>query len=252
MGTSCAITRKTYPSKRRYQAENSSSERLILSFGMIRLSTTRPTCAQADLPNRGESPNHGGSFTFVLLMRGGVGKTRAAASAPYAICTWQPDLYLVLGTAGAVDPVRQEGEVIWATRTVISDFRLALTSSATNTLVTDHAVVCPIDWSACPFPHVVSPGIIATGDGDVTAETAPWLHATFAATVADWESGAIAYVCALNAIPWLILRGVSDTPTMPPDQQYARYQHNTPVIMQQLWGLIPSVLHYAHQMQGLA
>jgi adenosylhomocysteine nucleosidase len=178
----------------------------------------------------------------LIVLRGGVGKIRAAASTQYAICTWQPDLYLVLGTAGAVDPNVQELDLVWATQTIISDFQHALTTTAVNTLVTDHHMQCPHDWSACLFPLPVRPGVIATADGDVTHHNASWLHTTFGATIADWESGAIAYVCAANAIPWLILRGVSDVPTTPPDHQYQRFQHNTPLVMQRLWSLVPSVL----------
>jgi adenosylhomocysteine nucleosidase len=178
----------------------------------------------------------------LFILRGGVGKTRAAASTQYAICTWQPDLYLVLGTAGAVDPTLQELDLIWATDTLIADFQLGLTNTTTNSLITDHQTRCADDWAACPFPLPVRPGVIATSDGDVTQHNVAWLRATFAATLADWESGAIAFVCAINAIPWLILRGVSDTPTTPTAQQYQHYQHNTPLVMQRLWSLIPSVL----------
>lgn len=184
----------------------------------------------------------------LFVLRGGVGKTRAAASAQYAICTWQPDLYLVLGTAGAVDPTLQELDLIWATDTLIADFQHGLTSTTSNSLITDHQTHCTEDWSACSFPLPVRPGVIATSDGDVTQHNAAWLRTTFAATLADWESGAIALVCAMNAIPWLILRGVSDTPTAPTDQQYQRYQHNTPLVMQRLWSLVPSVLAAAPTM----
>jgi adenosylhomocysteine nucleosidase len=178
----------------------------------------------------------------LIVLRGGVGKIRAAASTQYAICTWQPDLYLVLGTAGAVDPNVQELDLVWANQTIISDFQHGLTTTGVNTLITDHQMRCPHDWSACVFPLPVRPGVIATADGDVTHHNVSWLHTTFAATIADWESGAIAYVCAVNAIPWLILRGVSDVPTTPPDHQYQRFQHNTPIVMQRLWSLVPSVL----------
>jgi adenosylhomocysteine nucleosidase len=178
----------------------------------------------------------------LIVLHGGVGKIRAAASAQYAICTWHPDLYVVLGTAGAVDPNVQELDLVWATQTIISDFQLALTTTAVNTLITDHQMRCPHDWSTCVFPLPVRPGVIATADGDVTHHNAAWLHTTFGATIADWESGAIAYVCAVNAIPWLILRGVSDVPTTQPDHQYQRFQHNTPIVMQRLWSLVPSVL----------
>jgi adenosylhomocysteine nucleosidase len=189
--------------------------------------------------NVGQDP-----ITLVLL-RGGVGKTRAAASTQYAICTWRPDFYLAFGTAGAVDPALQELDLIWAKQTLISDFQLGLTSSAVSSLITDHQTSCPHDWSACPFPIPVRPGVIATGDGDVTQHNVAWLHTTFAATIADWESGAIAYVCELNTVPWLIVRGISDTPTAPPEHQYQRFQHNTPLVMQRLWSLIPSILTYA-------
>lgn len=187
-----------------------------------------------------EQPQH-----ELMLLRGGVGKIRAAASTQYAICTWRPDFYIVMGTAGAVDPALQELDLIWASQTLITDFRLGLTSTTTSTLTSDHQVTCPHDWAACTFGLPVKPGLVATADADVTHETVAGLYEDFQASIADWESGAVAYICALNAIPWLVLRGVSDTPTQLPDHQFERYRHNTPLVMQRLWSLLPNVLSYA-------
>jgi adenosylhomocysteine nucleosidase len=184
------------------------------------------------------------SAVELICLRGGVGKIRAAASTQYAICTWQPQLYLVLGTAGAVDPTLNELDLVVATRTLIHDFQLALTSVTANTIVTDHTIDTPIDWTACPFPVPVRPGVIATGDMDVTSQNVARLRTTYGATIADWESGAVALTCALNHIPWIILRGVSDTPGDAPEVQIDRYRHNTPIIMERLWSLLPCILEY--------
>ena len=77
--------------------------------------------------------------------------------------------------------------------------------------------------------------MIASGDGDVTHTNAHRLHAEFSALIADWESGAVAKVCAMNQTPCLILRGVTDSAHSTPSEQFARYAHNTPIVMQRLW-----------------
>lgn len=52
-------------------------------------------------------PIPAGPVTATLLC-GGIGKINSAASAQFAILTWKPALYVLLGTAGAVDPTLTE------------------------------------------------------------------------------------------------------------------------------------------------
>jgi adenosylhomocysteine nucleosidase len=179
----------------------------------------------------------------IVLLRGGVGKINAAASAQYALLTWRPPLYIVLGTAGAVDPRLAELDLILATRTIVHDLNPHL-SPNDNTLIVDHTVDLPPLWDRCVFPFPIQRGVITTGDLDVTRENVERLRTLYNATIADWESGAVAKVCTMNQTACLILRGVTDTPTSAPTDQFQRYRQNTPEVMARLWQTMLVCVHH--------
>jgi adenosylhomocysteine nucleosidase len=51
---------------------------------------------------------------------------------------------------------------------------------------------------------------LLSADRDILPEQVGWLQEQFGGVAADWESGAIAWVCSRNKVKCLILRGVSD------------------------------------------
>lgn len=173
----------------------------------------------------------------VVLLRGGVGKISAAASAQYAILSWRPALYAVLGTAGGVDETLEELDVVIATRTLIHDLSPQL-SPRRSMLIADHTIDLPHLWDDCVLPFPVRYGVVATGDVDVTHVNVASLRERHAATIADWESGAVAKVCAMNATPCLIVRGVTDRPSAPPAEQYERFRTNIPLVMARTWQVL--------------
>lgn len=183
----------------------------------------------------------------VVLLRGGVGKIAAAASAQYAILTWRPALYAVFGTAGAVDETLEELDLVIATRTIVHDLSPQL-SPATSTLLADHTIELPRLWDECALPFPVRHGVIVTGDVDVTHANVRSLRERHSATVADWESGAAAKVCAMNGTPCLIVRGVTDRPSAPPSEQYERFRANIPLVMARAWQVVLGCgAHYARR-----
>src|SRR6185295_1016902 len=102
-------------------------------------------------------------------------------------------------------------------------------------LMLHHTTELPGPWDERAFPFPTRRGTLLTGDGDVRAANVGRFRKRFTALAADWESGAVAKVCALNQVPCLILRGVSDIPAGPPAGQFARYRANTPHVMARLW-----------------
>jgi adenosylhomocysteine nucleosidase len=52
--------------------------------------------------------------------------------------------------------------------------------------------------------------LLVSGDRDLLVMDIPMLKARYGAVAGDWESGAIAFVAAHNAVRLLILRGVTD------------------------------------------
>jgi nucleoside phosphorylase len=98
--------------------------------------------------------------------------------------------------------------VILVTRTIIYDIHVEIGDPRSEI---DHYIV---DIEPAPprdsLPDGVCTGAILTGDRDIIAADVPKLVEEYGALGADWESGAVAYVCKRNNTRCMIVRGVSD------------------------------------------
>ncbi|MBE0687487.1 MAG: 5'-methylthioadenosine/S-adenosylhomocysteine nucleosidase [Anaerolineaceae bacterium] len=146
----------------------------------------------------------------IIFLEGGWGKISAAASVQYAILHWSPDLVINLGTCGGLQGKVERGDVILAERTLVYDLieQMGDQQAAYQHYTTE------LDLSWLPseehYPQPVQRGLLLSADRDILAEQVAWLQNNFGGVAADWESGAIAWVCSKNKIKCLILRGVSD------------------------------------------
>jgi len=165
-------------------------------------------------------------------------KVRAAGACQFGIDKWAIDTLVVLGTCGGVAPSLRLFDIVQATKTLQYDCDDKRPGMGAETL-------SPAWPSLAAISGRCRLGALASADHDMThADLAP-LRALGVAG-ADWESAAIAAVCALNGIPWLILRGVSDIPQYPGatghERQLADYKNNTPVIMETLLSWTPELV----------
>jgi adenosylhomocysteine nucleosidase len=184
-----------------------------------------------------------GTDLEVILLRGGVGKIHAAAASQYAILRWQPDLYGLIGTAGAVDPGLAELDMVLITRALVHDMHVGLAPVAAI-LDREHTTDLADLWHDCAFPYPLRRGTAATGDADVTAHNIAALRSRYQATVADWETAAVAKVCAANDTAALLIRGVTDQPDGPTEAQHQRFLLNTPLVMERAWAnLLAGAIH---------
>jgi adenosylhomocysteine nucleosidase len=144
----------------------------------------------------------------VIYMQGGWGKISAAASTQYAISHWHPDLVVNLGTCGGFEGKVARGEIILADRTLVYD--LIEQMGDQQAALEHYTVKLNLSWLAEPYPQAVRKGLLLSADRDILPEQVGWLQDTFGGIAADWESGAIAWVCQQNHVKCLILRAVSD------------------------------------------
>jgi adenosylhomocysteine nucleosidase len=164
-------------------------------------------------------------------------KTRAAGACQFAIDRWQVDPVIVLGTCGGVGPGLGVGDLIVATRTIQYDCQDRRPEMG-------HTVVADVAWlDRAGLPAHRGP--LASADRDLTFDGLAELRSE-GALGADWESGAIAAVCALNRVRWAVLRGISDVPREPgahdARRQLEHYAANTGAIMAALLDLLPRIL----------
>ncbi|MGH7387858.1 MAG: 5'-methylthioadenosine/S-adenosylhomocysteine nucleosidase [Candidatus Rokuibacteriota bacterium] len=172
-------------------------------------------------------------------------KARSAGASQYAIDRWRVDPVLVLGTCGGVASHVKTLDLVFATRTVQWD-AVDHMNPRTQPFLEETAVSADLSWVRLDgLGEPVHMGVVASGDQDVTFDTAERLrkHDVLAA---DWESAAIALVCSLNRVRWAVLRGVTDVPgAASPDDAHHQgldYRANTPVVMRKLLGLLPRLV----------
>ena len=167
-------------------------------------------------------------------------KTRAAGACQYAIDRWDTDPVIVLGTCGGIAPHLQPLDLVVAARTIQYDCH---DQRAEMNLAVD----ADPRWLTivAGLGEPVHAGTIASADRDATFDTLDSLR-KIDVLAADWESGAIAAVCRLNRVRWMVLRGVTDVPHASGEEDQARqlrdYRDNTPAVMARLLGLLPRIV----------
>jgi adenosylhomocysteine nucleosidase len=152
----------------------------------------------------------GGESVGVIFLHSGCGKVAASAAVQYGLDKWRPKLVINLGTCGGFEGLAEEHEILIVKRAGIYDmFEIDGKEIQRKPCV---LALAPSSLLRKPWPSGARLACVATGDQDLDSRTIPVLRLPpFNAIAADWESAAIAWVCARNNTCCLILRGVSDT-----------------------------------------
>jgi adenosylhomocysteine nucleosidase len=178
-----------------------------------------------------------------IVLHGGWGKIAAAGSAQYAIDRWRPRYVVNLGTAGGFAGAIDRHAVVLVDKTVVYDIKEAMGDSAEA--IRDYSVAIDLAWLREPYPSVVKRTVLVSGDRDLVPAELDELAAKYGAVAGDWESGAIAYVCARNSTRVVILRGVSDLVTRETGEAYGNmnaFVEGADVIMRRLFRELPAWL----------
>ncbi|MBL8021680.1 MAG: 5'-methylthioadenosine/S-adenosylhomocysteine nucleosidase [Leptospirales bacterium] len=156
----------------------------------------------------------------LIFFHGGWGKVDAAASAQWAISKWSPRLVVNIGTAGGFSGRIREGEIVFATRTIVYDIveRMGSAQEAIDDYTTELGP--PPD----SLKEMVHESPIISADQDIDPERIPELLLKYNAVAADWESASIARICKKNNVQVIILRGVSDVVNTSGSRTYGNLQ----------------------------
>jgi adenosylhomocysteine nucleosidase len=154
----------------------------------------------------------------VVAVAGGVGKVKAAACTQYLIDHFSIEALIVAGVAGAVNPKLTTGDVVICEETLQHDYdpgdpkllkrfrRRWLKADAKLTKLALEAAL------GLGLADRCRAGKLLTGDqAIVSREKRQWLWETFRADCVDMESAAVAEVCRLNDVPFVIVRAISDS-----------------------------------------
>jgi adenosylhomocysteine nucleosidase len=152
----------------------------------------------------------------VVVATSGVGKVKAAACAQYLIDQFSPEAVICTGVAGAVKPGLGVGDIVISKRALQHDFDLdpdLLRKLRKRWLKADRRLVelAVEAGSELGFEDRIHVGPVLTGDQAIASqEKRQWLWENFGGDCVDMESAAVAQVCRLNHVPFLIVRGISD------------------------------------------
>jgi adenosylhomocysteine nucleosidase len=194
----------------------------------------------------------------VLLFHGGWGKISAAASAEYAIATWQPRVLINLGTCGGIAGRVQPGETLLVTRTIVYDILEGIGDS--DDAIRAYTTEIDAAWLGDDFPVAVRQSLLVSGDRDLVPADVSHIVDRYGAIAADWESAAIAYVAQRRGTRVVILRAVSDLVDAERTEAEAignlpLFQERCDSVMRSLLAdlsrVVPHVLRRLHEPQGV-
>lgn len=165
-----------------------------------------------------------------VCVKAGIGKVNAAVTAELLIREHDVDAVIFTGVAGGIDPLLYIGDIIISQKVVHHDFGQIVPDEFlpwdTAGFRADSSLVAiavqaaqQVEFEEVPkklcketgrFPRVIV-GTIATGDQFISSEEKrKWIETTFNAACVEMEGAAVAQVCALNNIPFVIIRSLSD------------------------------------------
>ena len=156
----------------------------------------------------------------VVVARCGVGKVCAAVCAQTMILHFGAKALINTGVAGALDPVLSICDVVVASDLVQHDVDtsplgdpVGLISELNRVdMPTDPRLVALAEQTAAEIGQPTHRGRVASGDCFVASpEKKQAIKDTFSALACEMEGGAMAQVCMMNQIPFLVLRAISDT-----------------------------------------
>ena len=146
----------------------------------------------------------------VLAAVCGVGKVCAAQCTQMIVSEYKPAAVLHSGIAGAVSPDLRHLDVVVARELTYRDMSEPTKRDFVpfgGYFVADPKLVTLLR-KACPENHL---GCIATGDLFVNSgEEKERLRRDYNALCAEMEGAAVAHVCAVNRVPFAVIRCISD------------------------------------------
>ena len=159
----------------------------------------------------------------VVLVECGVGKVNAARVTQIMIDNFHIETIINVGSAGALNPLLNIGDIVIGEKLIQHDFDITAfghdkgyITGVGDYISSDSQLIEKIKNSINNISneeYKIKVGIIASGDIFCTAvEMKDKIYAKFNADCVEMEGAAIAQVCYLDKIPFIIIRSISDSP----------------------------------------
>lgn len=160
----------------------------------------------------------------IVLVECGVGKVNAARVTQIMIDKYNPDYIINVGTAGGLNLDLKVEDIVIAKRLVQHDFDISGAGNYEKGEIcglgkyfdSDEYLVKLCEDTAEEFNDSsfdLKVGTVATGDWFASnPEKALAIGKEFEADCIEMEGAAIAQVCTIEKVPFVVIRGISDTP----------------------------------------
>jgi len=153
-------------------------------------------------------------------VKSGVGKVNAAVCTQILIDAFAVDAIIFTGVAGALDPTLDIGDIVVSLDAMHHDMDATALGFPRGTIPFHPASVFAADPALVRialesgrelYRERIVTGRVLSGDQFVAdRETVRRLHEELQGTCTEMEGAAVAQVCAMNGIPFVIVRSMSD------------------------------------------
>ena len=176
-------------------------------------------CKEQDIYNLHfyEGTIHG---NYCILVTSGVGKVNAARTTQVLIDNYKVDYVINVGVAGGICDNLYIGDIIVGERLVQHDFNIMAFNHERGYIPDIGVYIGANEYLVNLSEKTLKKnkidyrkGVIASGDIFCTKETmSKKIFKNFNAMCVEMEGAAIAHVCFVSNVPFLILRSISDIP----------------------------------------
>ena len=169
-----------------------------------------------------------------ILVKGGVGKVNAARATQILIDSFKPDYIINVGVAGGLNPMLNIGDIVIGETLVQHDFDITAFGHTKgyipgvgDKIYSDKYLINKIEEAIGNQEERVynyEKGVIASGD--IFCTEIPMrdkIYAKFNAECVEMEGAAIAQVCSLCNVPFIVIRSISDTPNGKNEVTYQQF-----------------------------
>jgi adenosylhomocysteine nucleosidase len=156
----------------------------------------------------------------VVVCRSGVGKVNAAVCTQVLIDRFGVDAVIFTGVAGALDPELEIGDIVISAECVQHDVDVTALGFAKGVIPYQDTSVFPANPELAELAFDIGKrlsggrakrGRVLSGDQFIASrDTVSALHRDLQGTCAEMEGAAVAHVCAMNGIPYVVIRSMSD------------------------------------------
>lgn len=172
----------------------------------------------------------------LLVYRTNVRKVASSGCTQYMIDKYNLEKIIVIGTCAGVDHNYNVHDVIIPNKLVQYD----CTVRETEPLIKEKFNV-DVDLSKLDFEY--NTGVLGTADKPLVMWNDYLILKEAGITIVDTEAAGIGYICKINNVPMLVVKGISDFPSnegesnkiVSHEEQYKIFIKNIPIIMSKIF-----------------